>query len=115
MSGGSWDYLYSKLEDAANRLKADNCPHRRALGKKMQLMAEDMHDIEWVDSCDYSPGDELKSIDTVLGWNNAPGLVLVEALELAKEQLKEFDKAIRKAEQLQNSTSVHTEKDQSCV
>lgn len=67
MSGGSWDYLYQKIEDAADRLqntstKHSCCEPRRAFGSLLYKVARAMHSIEWVDSCDYGPGDELKDI-----------------------------------------------------
>ena len=67
MSGGSWDYFYSKCEDAANNLEAEASPLRRAFGAHMQLVAKAMHDIEWVDSCDMGRGDDRKAMQAVLG------------------------------------------------
>lgn len=62
MSGGSWNYFYSRMEEVAERLENQKCIHRRLMGKQMGLMAKAMHDIEWVDSGDYGPGDELPAI-----------------------------------------------------
>jgi|SRR5579872_6553677 len=62
MSGGSWDYLYDKVADAAIRLAGERCPHRKAFGLHLRLVAEALHGIEWVDSCDKSPGDEIEAI-----------------------------------------------------
>lgn len=67
MSGGSWDYICYKLDDAANHLLKDKSALRRAFGEHMRLVAKAMHDIEWVDSCDYGEGDDIESINNVLG------------------------------------------------
>lgn len=67
MSGGSWDYVYCRVQDAADRLVNEKCPYRRALGKKLSLMAAALHEIEWVDSHDRSAGSETESIRAALG------------------------------------------------
>ena len=67
MSGGSWDYFYGRLEDVASRLQCERDPLRKAFGAHLQKCAKALHDIEWVDSCDYSPGDEVEAIKAVLG------------------------------------------------
>lgn len=66
MSGGSWDYVYIKIAEAADDLTNEKAPLRRALGDHMKLVAKAMHDIEWVDSCDKGPGDEIEAIRAVL-------------------------------------------------
>jgi hypothetical protein len=97
MSGGSYDYLYGRVRDAANEIERrtkDMSEHERLsvrhpetnewvygdqakellrpttearlwFAKLLGLVSEAMHDIEWVDSGDYSPGDELRSIKKV--------------------------------------------------
>ena len=67
MSGGSWDYFCHKCADVASQLENEACPLRRAFGAHMQLVAEAMHDIEWVDSSDMGKGDDLESMRNVLG------------------------------------------------
>jgi len=66
MSGGSWDYFYGRLEDVASRLQCERDPLRKAFGAHLQKCAKALHDIEWVDSCDCSPGDEVEAIKAVL-------------------------------------------------
>ena len=68
MSGGSWDYLYSRVEDAADRLKQSKNGKRVAFAVLLADVADALHDIEWVDSCDMSPGDEIPAIDTCLNF-----------------------------------------------
>ena len=67
MSGGSWDYFYGRLEEVASRLQCERDPLRKAFGSHLQKCAKALHDIEWVDSCDCLPGDEVKAIKAALG------------------------------------------------
>lgn len=67
MSGGSWDYIYGRFEETAERLRAERDPLRRALGDRIALIAAAMRDIEWVDSGDYGKGDDVEAIRKALG------------------------------------------------
>lgn len=92
MSGGSWSYGYDHIDEMALRLIESKEPLRRALGRHMQKVSRAMHDIEWVDSCDNSPGDEVAAIEDVLG-DNAKALTLAEVVRSARvimEQLKDL-------------------------
>lgn len=62
MSGGSYDYLFDKVEDAARRLLQDKHQTRKAFGRHLLLVSKALHDIEWVDSSDMDEGDDLESI-----------------------------------------------------
>lgn len=64
MSGGSLDYIYSRLEDAACQI--GGTPLRNAFAKHLVKVAKALHDIEWVMSCDKSPGDEDEAIRAVI-------------------------------------------------
>lgn len=92
MSGGSYDYAYSKIEDLAEAIRPTN-PLRKAFKRHLKKVAEACHDIEWVDSCDSGPGDEDAAIRACLGMN-ASGLVLAEARDEAVRAKLELDKAI---------------------
>lgn len=67
MSGGSWDYCFHKLDEIVARLRTCKSPYRRALAEQLALAAKALHDIEWVDSGDYGPGDDLPAIKVALG------------------------------------------------
>lgn len=72
MSGGSYDYVCFKIQDAAENLrKTHTDPRRAAFRKLLRLVGDAMHDIEWVDSCDYAPGDEHKAIDACFAFLKA--------------------------------------------
>ena len=78
MSGGSMDYLYSRVVEANFD---ENTPERVAFAKHLIKFAKALHDIEWVDSCDYGPGDENESIRACLG----DALILESVIEQARE------------------------------
>lgn len=88
MSGGSYDYLYIKIENVAESLRYLNQnKFRSAFQKILYLLADAMHDIEWVDSGDMSPGDENEAIEKLLAVFNADPEMLAKAL--AYDKLKE--------------------------
>lgn len=94
MSGGSWDYLCYKVADAANQLVKSKCPRRKSFGHHLRLVAEALHDIEWVDSCDLGEGDEIKNIMKCI----TPREVLYTSLEDAKKTVLELSLLIAQCE-----------------
>ena len=95
MSGGSYDYAYGKIEDLANEIRPTS-PLRKAFKTHLRKVAKAFHDIEWVDSADYSPGDEDAAIHACLGKDGAK-LVLAEAVAEAVRVKAELDAAINTA------------------
>ena len=81
MSGGSMNYLFSKLEYEAD-FETDT-PEREAFAEHIKLVAKALHDIEWVDSGDYGSGDENEAIRACL----AGGEKLRAAAEEARRVL----------------------------
>lgn len=85
------NYLYSKLEyDGTFDI---NTPERRAFKEHLALVAKALHDIEWVDSGDYGPGDENKAIRACL----AKTKVLEAPIQHAEETLQELKDEIFRA------------------
>lgn len=83
MSGGSYNYAYQRVTDFADKLGINECmkgkdrdPRRLAFVAHLRLVAQAMQDIEWVDSCDYGPGDDRKAIDAVFADAGPPTRVL---------------------------------------
>ena len=95
MSGGSYDYAYSRIGQLADEIKPTS-DLRRAFIKHLHLVAQACHDIEWVDSGDYSEGREDEAIRECLG-KSANALVLSECIEVAKKALSELQAAIKQA------------------
>ena len=91
MSGGSMNYLYSKLEYEASF--REYTPERRAFAKHLKLVAKALHDIEWVDSGDYGPGDEIEAIRACL----SAGATLESAIEAAHEAHKALRAELERA------------------
>lgn len=68
MSGGSYDYAYHFVRDMAEEIlvREKTFELRRAFARHMLDVADAMHAIEWVDSGDFSPGDEVAAIEKAL-------------------------------------------------
>ena len=97
MSGGSYyNYAFSKIEDLAADLRRTT-PLRKAFARHLVKVAKAVHDIEWVDSDDTSPGDKDAAIRDVLG-PTADAQVLAVVLEDAKAALEQLKDAIANAE-----------------
>ena len=94
MSGGSWDYAYSKFRDIGEQLECARDPKRRALGKLVVKISKAMHDIEWVDSGDYGTGGEVAAIDEVIG----PRAELETLVEDAKTVRAQIDEVLARIE-----------------
>jgi hypothetical protein len=71
MSGGSYDYAFSQLHDLASAIRSHagastDRELRLAFADLLDRCAKAAHAIEWVDSCDYGPGDEVSAINAAL-------------------------------------------------
>lgn len=63
MSGGSYGYIYCKIEEMADALSGRaQTPERIAFRSLLYKVAKAAHAVEWVDSADYGPGDENAAI-----------------------------------------------------
>jgi hypothetical protein len=91
MSGGSMNYLYSRLGYAEFDV---DTPERRAFAQHLKLVAKALHDIEWVDSGDFGPGDENEAIRACLG----DAVMLATVLEMAKEAVATLQAEIDRVE-----------------
>lgn len=70
MSGGSYDYAYRHIEDIQLHPSTNELAQSRrdVLQQLLKLVAITMHTIEWIDSGDRGPGDEVASIDACLAF-----------------------------------------------
>lgn len=76
MSGGSWDFVFNNIRE----IYMYPCtPARAALLDHLELVAEAVYACEWVDSGDWSSGDETKYIMLAL----AGTVITEEHLRLA--------------------------------
>lgn len=86
------NYLYSKLE--CDAIFSTHTPERVAFKKHIAKVAKALHDIEWVDSCDKSPGDENDAIRACLQAD----AVLWALVEQAKDVMAAMRVEIERAE-----------------
>lgn len=92
MSGGSLDYVYSRVESAASEIaQRATCLEHKAFAAHLLLVARALHDIEWVFSCDFGPGDDLSAIRKVLGENHA-GITRQVAVDEVRRILADLEK-----------------------
>lgn len=82
MSGGSLDYLYSRVDEAAGRL-SPSTPLRRAFSKHLRLVAKALREVEWADSSDTAPDNETERA-TIMACLH-PGEPLATLIEEAEE------------------------------
>lgn len=99
MSGGSYDYIYSKIDEFADAISTldTGCGHssaslRRAFKAHLHLVAKAARAIEWNDSGD-GDDEECDLIRQVCGQ----GAELTEAIKMASEARSELDRAITAA------------------
>ncbi len=92
MSGGSMNYLSSKIEMDAT-FHTDT-PERKAFRKHLFKVIKALHEIEWEDSCDTSPGTSVPAIMQCI----TPADCLKQAIEDAKSAQKALEEAIKRAE-----------------
>jgi len=94
MSGGSYDYAFRHVQDMAANLRCGRNGHdplRVAFAEHLEKVAKAMHDVEWVDSCDYGKGQEAEAIRAVI----APGAELDAAIDLAELARRKLDDSIQ--------------------
>ena len=100
MSGGSLDYAYCKVSDAANTIMGrSRNPLHLAFAKHLMRVSEALHDLEWVYSDDCSSPQEEESIRLVL----RPGDELESATEEANTALANLNSAIERAKKIQKN------------
>lgn len=97
MSGGSYDYVYGKILDAAATLRGRHRgePLLVALADHLQTLAAIMRDVEWCDSGDSSWDAALhQRIRAFL----APGAEVRAATDHARQALVALQDALRATE-----------------
>jgi hypothetical protein len=94
MSGGSLNYVYQRVEQAAAEVleRADRPEHRAFAGHLLKV-AKALHDLEWVWSCDYGRDDELEAIRAVV----SPADTLQQALKDAETAIMFFAQGLQMA------------------
>jgi hypothetical protein len=99
MSGGRLDYLYHKVEEAAEQIVSYGLDQKKplwqAFGKHVKLVAAALHDCEWVMSNDYGRDDADKAIEDALGEGHRELQmeVLLKAFQGLAENVAKLSKA----------------------
>lgn len=98
MGGGSLDYVFHRIEDAAQSIVSQSkIPLHSAFAKHLLKVSKALHDLEWVLSGDYSISDEVDAIRAVI----SPVEELNSAREDAEVALKNLEQAINNASKIQ--------------
>ena len=96
MSGGSWDYVYRKLEDLSEELIDSGLlrqnAYRQLLGEHVERIAKIMYTIEWIDSGDYGEEEVANYQQAIVDLLGREAVVHFTARRLQEE--------IRAAEQV---------------
>jgi len=90
MSGGSMNYLYSRIEEAHFAL---DTPERKAFKTHLEKVAKACKAIEWVDSGDSSEGSEIKAILDCIDRQDVLNQLIVDA-RIIVEQLNKWSQKI---------------------
>lgn len=88
MSGGSLEYFYQRVRDLEF---STNTPERKAFKKHLNLIAEALYAIEWVDSGDYGEGEENEPIMKCIKSHDVLDFLIEEGKQLI-EDLGRFTK-----------------------
>ncbi len=89
MSGGAYDYAYSRIEAAADRLEARaHTPLRRAFVTHLRLVARAMHAVEWQDSGDGA--DDEAAMRAVI----SPAMEAAEMAAVLRQAIADAEAAL---------------------
>lgn len=96
MSGGSLDYACYKMDSIIEQIERE-APYRgmtvlhKAFVAHLKKVSKALHDLEWVYSADYGPGDEEAAIKACINWKK-------ESINVMREQINEMKLEIEKLE-----------------
>lgn len=82
MSGGSMNYLYSRIEEAHFALDTSE---RKAFKAHLEKVSKACRAIEWVDSGDSSEGSETSAILECIDRQDILNQLIVDAQGVVKE------------------------------
>lgn len=94
MSGGSLDYVFSRVDNAADVVlaRADN-PLHHAFASHLKKVSLALHDLEWVWSGDFGKGQEEAAIRAIV----SPTDILLDAVKSAEKARDELIAALKEA------------------
>jgi len=96
MSGGSLDYVYVQVQEAAETIRRRaETPLHRAFGKHLEKVSAALYALEWVFSGDTNIGSEAAAIQACL----SKGAELEQCVEDARRALGELEIALAKVQE----------------
>ena len=100
MSGGSLDFVYFKVDEAAREISRESAtsriPELKAFKDHLVKVAEVLHDVEWFLSGDYTEETMVESIKKLLSEEQVLDALVKEAEEISvklKNQLESYLKS----------------------
>jgi hypothetical protein len=101
MSGGSLDYAYAHVSDAASaiRTRRANSPLHMAFAAHLDLVAQALRDLEWVLSGDTVAGGEVGAIRAVVSHSEEIGAAIRQAERAQTALASAIDSARRAIEE----------------
>lgn len=94
VSGGALDYLYARVNDAADRIETYRYTEYLALANHLRRIANVLYDVEWVMSGDKTSPDDIEAIRTII----TPSEILDVAIQRAVSAKQDLDRAIEIAQ-----------------
>jgi hypothetical protein len=99
MSGGSLNYGYERIETLAEEIeRRAECALHKAFARHLFRVAQAAHDLEWVWSGDWSPGDEEAAIKACMDWRTEMRTVIQEQIEWMRVELNELENSATQKE-----------------
>lgn len=95
MSGGSLDYACYKMDSIIEQIEREGTYYgmtvlHKAFVAHLKKVSKALHDLEWVYSADYGPGDEEEAIKACINWKKETLKVMGEELEKLRKEFDEF-------------------------
>ena len=85
MSGGAYNHIYIQVEEVAMQLLRHPESYRKAFGRHLLEVATALHDLEYVDSADMSPGDDKEAIMNCISKSDLGKSIIMEAEKVLEE------------------------------
>jgi|SRR5579872_211732 len=92
------DNFFAQIQDEGVHLIDSPVHYRRALGYHLLLIADALHDVEWVDKGHLNPGDDEEAVRIVI----EPADILIQAMEMSKQAAEVLQYEMQKAQDFLN-------------
>lgn len=95
MSGGAYDYIYTRVREAAGEVarRHPDCNLHRTFARLLEQVADALYEVEWADSGDTDGSKAEAAIREVV----SPQQVLETSVERAEKAAENLRKALEEA------------------